>query len=110
MSYGWIASLPCLKVGIAGPRGGKGLCDRLRLHFSSNPDNTVLARHMAADMTSSWAKDHDFRDREQRKKFLAEKCYFQTIGLPVLSRVQLEQFEDFLEQELKPKYMGRVFK
>ncbi len=108
----WLDSTPpvCLKVGVAGPRKGKGLWGRLRNHFSSNPDTSVLARHMAADSASPWTRGYEFQDREQRKKFLAERCYFQVIGLPTWSRVEIEQFEDFVEKALKPKYAGRVTK
>jgi len=50
----------CLKVGIAGPRSGKGLRERVRYHYSSNIENSVLARHLAADVTSSRLIDHEF--------------------------------------------------
>jgi hypothetical protein len=108
----WLGSNPpvCLKVGVAGPRQGEGLLARLRNHFSSNPDISVLARHMAADSISEWTRGYNFQDREQRKKFLAEKCYFQVISLPDISRITLEQFEDFVEDRLKPKYAGSVKK
>lgn len=100
----------CLKVGIAGPRKGKGLKGRLQLHFSSHPGNTVLARHLVADSTSAWAQRYDFRKREQRQDFLSAECFFQTVELPNLSRRELEQFEAFLEEQLEPKYTGRVGK
>ena len=108
----WLDSEPpvCLKVGIAGPRRGEGLWGRLKLHYASNPANSVLARHLAADSTSLWAQSYDFVDREQRKEFLTEKCYFQAVALPAMTRGELRQFEVFLEQELRPKYAGRVGK
>jgi len=67
----WLDGNPprCLKVGIAGPRSGKGLWERIKFHFSSNPANSVLARHMAADHTSEWSRGHDFGDRAQRQDF-----------------------------------------
>jgi len=98
----------CLKVGIAGPRSGKGLWDRIKFHFSSNPDNSVLARHMAADRVSEWSRGHDFGNREQRRRFLAARCFFQVISLPHLTRSQLEEFERFLERALLPPYRGPV--
>ena len=106
----WLNNNPliCLKVGIAGPRQGKGLRGRLQFHFSSNPDNTVLARHMEADIDFVQAQGYDFRDRVQRQQFLANECFFQVIPLPNWSRDELRRFEDFLESRLKPKYKGRV--
>jgi hypothetical protein len=100
----------CLKVGIAGPRKGKGLSGRLELHFSSNPDNSVLARHMVADATPSWASGYDFRNRQDRAKFLDERCYVQAIALPDFTRRQLLDFEKFLVTKLCPRYKGRVSK
>lgn len=106
----WLDNNPpvCLKVGIAEPRQGKGLRERLRFHFSSNPDNTVLARHMEADRDSVQAQRYDFRDREQRQQFLANECFFQAIPLPNWTREELRRFEDFLESRLSPRYKGRV--
>jgi hypothetical protein len=106
----WLDSNPprCLKVGIAGPRNGKGLWGRITFHFSSNPNNTVLARHMAADSTSEWSREYDFSDQGYRRIFLATCCFFQTIGLPNLTRSELEGFERFLEQTLLPPYSGQV--
>lgn len=106
----WLDGNPprCLKVGIAGPRSGKGLWERLKFHFSSNPGNSVLARHMAADHTSEWSRGHDFSDRAQRQVFLATRCFFQTIDLPQLTRSDLEEFERFLERTLSPPYRGKV--
>lgn len=108
----WFDNVPpvCLKIGIAGPRKGKGLLARLKNHFSGNPKVSVLARHMAADMTSLWWKGYNFQDRDQRQRFLIEKCYFQVISLPQLNRKELEMFEDFIEDKLKPRYAGRVNK
>lgn len=106
----WLDNNPpvCLKVGIAGPRQGKGLRERLRFHFSSNPDNTVLARHMEADRDSVQAQRYDFRDREQRRQFLTNECFFQAIPLPNWTREELRRFEDLLESRLSPRYKGRV--
>ena len=106
----WLDDNPpvCLKVGIAGPRKGKGLWERLKFHFSSNPNNTVLARHMAADIDFSQTQGYDLRDRLQRQQFLVDKCFFQVIPLPNWSREELRRFEDFLELRLNPKYRGRV--
>lgn len=106
----WLDSSPptCLKVGMAGPRGGNGLRGRLYLHCRSHPGNTVLARHLAADSTSPWGKEWDFAHVEDRRRFLAERCYFQALALPELSIARLRAFEDFLEQRLEPRYMGRV--
>ena len=106
----WLDNNPpvCLKVGIAGPRKGEGLRGRLQLHFSSNLDNTVLARHMEADRNSVQAQRYDFRDREQRQQFLANECFFQVVPLPNWTREELRRFEDFLESRLSPRYKGRV--
>lgn len=98
----------CLKVGIAGPRQGKGLQDRLRLHYSSNPSNSMLARHLSSDATSSWASGRDFKDRGQRRAFLIDKCFFQVVALPNTDRSELKRIESFLVETLQPKYAGRV--
>ncbi len=98
----------CLKVSIAGLRQGKGLRERLQFHFSSNPNNTVLARHMEADTDSVQAQRYDFRDREQRQQFLANRCFFQAIPLLNWTREELRRFEDLLELHLSPRYKGRV--
>jgi hypothetical protein len=98
----------CLKVGIAGPRKGHGIRGRLKLHFSSNLRNSVLARHLAADASSARDHDFDFRSRTGRQDFLARRCYFQAIALTEFSRQRLLDFEAFLVSELKPRYLGRV--
>src|SRR5213083_1290685 len=69
----------CLKVGIAGPRQGKGLRERLGNHYGSNTANSVLARHLAADCTSRWCHGHDFTNRAERQAFIADGCYFQAV-------------------------------
>jgi hypothetical protein len=73
----WLAAEPpaCLKVGIAGPRQGKGLRERLRNYFGSSPSNSVLARHLAADCTSRWCSGRDFTNRAERRAFIADGCY-----------------------------------
>jgi hypothetical protein len=80
----------------------------LRLHFSSNPDNSVLARHLAFDVTSRWARGRDFTNRLERKAFLAARCYFQTKAVENLGRRDLETLEAALIQRLAPAYVGRV--
>ncbi len=106
----WLVDNPllCLKVGIAGPRRGKGLWGRLKLHFLNNPDNTVLARHMAVDIEFGQAQGYDFLDRLRRQQFLADKCFFQAISLPNWSKEELLRFEKFLELQLTPKYRGKI--
>jgi hypothetical protein len=105
----WAAQQPvCLKVGIAGPRRGKGLRERIRLHYASSASNSVLARHLAADAVSPWSVGRDFTRREQRQDFLAKACYVQTLPLPGVSRTDLIRFESFFIRELKPIYVGRV--
>ena len=54
----WLDEKPpyCLKVGVAGPRGGKGLMGRLEFHFSSRLSDSVLARHLAADSVWTYAE------------------------------------------------------
>lgn len=103
----WVDETPrvCLKIGIAGTRQGEGLKGRLKRHFSCS---SVLGRHLMADKTSLWLKGYDPSNKEQCKKFLAEKCCFQTLDLPELTRNELESFEDFIEAKLKPRYAGRV--
>ena len=83
----WLDTQPpvCLKIGVAGPRRGEGIMGRLRLHYSSNPSNSVLARHMINDSDSPWAQGYDFGERLQRQEFIANKCFFQAIPLPKLS-------------------------
>src|SRR5437588_12649260 len=65
----WLAEEPpvCLKVGIAGPRRGKGLGERLALHFRSNRANSILARHLAADSPWPSTDEYDLRRRSQRR-------------------------------------------
>jgi len=106
----WLDSNPatCLKVGIAGPRKGKGLWERIKYHFSNNPHNTPLAKHMAADISFGQEHGYDFRHRLQRKQFLEERCFFQVIPLPSWSKRELRRFEKFLELQLNPKYRGRI--
>lgn len=101
----------CLKVGIAGPRREKGLRERLDLHFGSNPNNSVLAKHMAADCQLARPAGFDFTVREERKTFLAKKCFFQTVELPAgMPRKELRDFEKWAEKDsgLDPRYIGRV--
>ncbi|MCH8055967.1 MAG: hypothetical protein IH857_07440 [Deltaproteobacteria bacterium] len=98
----------CLKVGIAGPRRGKGAQERLKLHYSSNSKNSVLARHMEVDAEYGESRGFDFKDRRERQKFLAENCHFRVLPLPDISRKELLTFEKILEKELNPRYKGRV--
>src|SRR5438105_2039818 len=98
----------CLKVGIAGPRKGKGLRERIELHYASNPSNSVLARHLAADAASPWSAGRDLRRREQRQDFLSKGCYVQALPIPNMGRKDLIRLESFLIRELKPIYVGRV--
>jgi hypothetical protein len=98
----------CLKVGIAGERGGQGVRGRLKLHFSSHPDNSVLARHLAADTRSEWTTGTDFNRREDRQNFLRDTCYFQAVATPNLSRNELEHLEAEVIARLHPKYAGAV--
>jgi hypothetical protein len=106
----WLAAEPraCLKVGIAGPRQGKGLRARLRNHFRSDTSNSVLARHLAADCTSRWCNGYDFTNRAQRRAFIADGCYFQAVAVPTETRPELEQVEAAIIGRLQPAYVGRV--
>ena len=106
----WLADEPpvCLKVGIAGPRRGKGLAERLRLHCRSNRGNSVLARHLAADLSSTWTHGYDFSRRSERRVFLARRCYFRVVPVPGASRQGLLALEEFLCSQLRPRYIGRV--
>lgn len=108
----WLNNYPlvCLKVGMAGPRRGKGLQERLRLHFLSNPGNTVLAEHMEADIEYGRKLGYDFQDISQRQSFLENKCFFKVLPLPDRNKSELRQFEKFLESKLNPIYKGRVKK
>lgn len=99
----------CLKIGIANPGRRDGVHGRLRNHFASNPNNTVLARHMAADCPS-WAAGFDLASREERRRFLASRCYVQTVALPKLTRSALREFERYIEDQLQPLYCGVVGK
>ena len=98
----------CLKVGIAGPRRGKGVRGRLELHYSSHLSNSVLARHLAADSKSSWLAGRKLSVRENRQVFLANSCRFQVVAAPTLSRQDLLRLEAFLIRRLRPLYAGRV--
>lgn len=100
----------CLKVGIAGPRQGKGLRERLHLHYLSNLSNSVLARHLVADSTSPWSAGFDFNVQQQRQTFLSKNCYFQALAVPGISRSELLRLETFLVEKLLPVYIGRVKK
>lgn len=105
----WLRDVPiCLKVGIAGPRRGKGLRERIKNHFSSSADSSVLARHLAADTTSRWCNGRDFTSRFNRQSFLAEDCYFQALPVHTETRRELEQLEAALIARLRPLYIGRV--
>jgi hypothetical protein len=110
----WLVSEPaaCLKVGIAKRdlKNGKerSISGRLSNHFASNEDNTVFARHLAADSGCPWAAGFDFTNRDDRCRFLATKCVVQMLAIPGVTRSELEAFENYLEDELKPVYRGRV--
>lgn len=108
----WFAGPPpiCLKVGIAGPRSGRGIRDRLKCHYASNPAASVLARHLAADSSSAWAKSSGLHDRAARQAFLAKECYFQVQPTPGLTRSELLELEAQLIEALRPPYAGRVGK
>lgn len=98
----------CLKVEVSGPRRGRGIWERLHLHFLSNDFNSVIARHLKADIDLGGAQGYDFQDRLQRQQFLADKCFFKVLPLPSLSKKQLIRFQGFLESQLNPRYIGRL--
>jgi hypothetical protein len=98
----------CLKVGIAGPRSGKGIRDRLALHYASNVKASVLAVHMAADVSSPWALGKNFGVRSERQRFLADHCYFRVAAAPGLDRAALLALERDLVSALRPHYAGRT--
>jgi hypothetical protein len=106
----WLDTEPlvCLKVGIAGLRKGKGVRDRLMLHFRNDPRNTILARHLIADDTSAWTKNRDFTRQDERSRLLAEHCFFQVLPLPSLTPTDLKSFEAFIQARLEPRYAHRV--
>lgn len=106
----WLESEPlvCLKVGIAGPRSGKGLRERLRYHFSGNESISVLARHLANDRQSPWVCGYELAEQQERKRFLSVQCYFQAVALPGIDRDKLLKIEDDLIRDLRPRYLGRV--
>lgn len=108
----WLDKNPrvCLKVGYAGPRQGKGLQDRLKYHFRSNLENSILAEHMETDIDFGLEQGYDFRIKEQRQKFLANECFFQIIPFPNWSKDEMMKFEKHLESWLKPRYIGKVGK
>ncbi len=97
-----------LKVGRAGLRQGKGLSSRLKLHFNSNPDNTVLAKHMCADLDIAIETGYDFKQRSNRQEFLADHCFFKTINLPDITEGERRRFERYLENRTEPRYRGKV--
>jgi hypothetical protein len=106
----WLAAEPaaCLKVGIAGPRQGKGLRERLGNHYGSHTSNSVLARHLAADCTSRWCRARDFTSQAQRQTFIADECYFQAVPVHTETRRELEKVEASIIRRLQPVYVGRV--
>ena len=106
----WLQSEPqvCLKVGIAGPRSGKGLRERLSYHFSGNDSISVLSRHLAADSQSTWVSGYELTNQQERKRFLSERCFFQALALPGLTRGELLGIEEELILNLAPRYAGRV--
>lgn len=108
----WLRDDPsvCLKVGIAGPRNGKGLRERVRYHYSSNMENSVLARHLAADVTSPWSANRDFSVRKQRQSFLAVECHCRALPVPGITSSELRQLEAFVVGRLNPRYIGRIRK
>jgi hypothetical protein len=77
---------------------------RLALHCASNPSNSVLARHLAADSLSAWAAGRTFTARKERRAFLTSDCYFRVLPVPNLSRKDLERLESSLIQVLRPAY------
>lgn len=98
----------CLKVGIAGPRRGNGLRERLALHFSSNLNSSVLAEHLAKDAQSTWVAGREFGDRAVRQRFLSHECLFRAAAVPGLARSELLALERHLVRELRPIYTGRI--
>ena len=99
----------CLKVGRAflGARK-EGLRRRIRHHFSSNEDNSVLAHHLAADKTSPWCEGAGLENRAKRRTFLETRCCYQVLALPSLTEQKIDEFEAFLEDKMRPRYIGKV--
>jgi len=97
-----------LKVGIAKPRRKDGLRGRLRYHFNSNPRNTVLAKHMSADLDLAGETGYNFKQQSKRQEFLANHCFFKVIILPDITEDELKRFERYLENRTKPRYIGNV--
>lgn len=97
-----------LKVGIAGPTRKDGLRGRLNYHYKSNLENSVLARHMSADLELATEFGYDFEQKWERQKFLDAYCFFKFIVLENLGNNELKSFECYLESKLQPRYKGKV--
>lgn len=101
--------LYCLRVGTAGETGNVTLKTRIRAHYNSNPKNTVLARHMAADRELRARWNLDFRDRDARKRFLkSEGCFFLAVDMADTDARSLHDAEVTLEYHFRPRYRNRV--
>ena len=108
-AYAWWleqAEPVCLKVGIATPRRNDGLRGRLSDHFTSSYHTTTLARHLYRDRTSPWARGRDFTTQRGRSAFMRGHCFFRYRVLDQLDESTLREFEEHVERELRPVYIG----
>ena len=93
----------CLKVGM-----GVNLRNRLRQHFNSNVNTSVLARHLIADQSNKWSQVFNFRHQHERMRFISTECYFLTLPTPDMTNRELCLIESFLVGYYQPIYCGRV--
>ena len=111
--YARAFGLDCALAGTAAAAWGALDRDTDILYITSvyKRAQTEVAVHAAAiKARGQWVPGagHDFTVREQRQRFLAERCYFQAVAVPSLSRRELLEFEAGLIRRLQPKYSGRV--
>ncbi len=91
-----------LKVGIATYGVNKdGLQRRIKQHFTSNYDSSVLARHLNSDQTIMAMIGLDLTNQQNRAKFVKDHCYFKILPTPFLRDDELEPIETKIENELR---------
>ena len=100
----------CLKIGIAKPGSQRGIFGRLTQHFGSQLENSTLAMHLAHGPKREWSEGFDLSERNERQRFLSERCFARALEVPDMNLEQLRTFEDFIAEHLHPICIGPVIK
>lgn len=97
-----------LAVGTAGKDDSEGLYGRIKLHCSQDEKDEGLAKYLRSDVEVGAVFGFDVKLQDHRQGFLSRDCYFLIHPMPNASQEEIEETKKTLEEELKPRYSGKI--